>query len=273
MRWQAVTPPLRHSCQRCGASCTGHRVLLQEGEAAKIAALAEQLGIVDPIDGATLRQVGGRCVFLTAEDLCGIHALQGPAAKPLTCQQYPLVVVRTEDGLRLGLDPGCLTTWNSWRTGPKVTPERALASRVEFDPDTVAVETWVLTLCEQAKGVGPLLGSLVDERSDAGFPDAWALAWAQGCRRIGLPAPEVLPRWRLGAEAQALAIETVRRMVDLRLASELGAPDQVARLVLGGVLLAAWRDPALPAFGTGLAQWTRALRQPEFFARLARAAP
>lgn len=259
---------LRHACQRCGASCTGHRVLLQVGEAARLRQVAVALGVDDPIDGPTLRQVDGRCVFLTAERLCGVHAHGGLVAKPLACQQYPLVVVRTEDDVRLGLDPGCLTGWQTWRTAPELSPERALASRVVLPPDQRETERRVLTLCDAASGIGELLGALVGEAPVGGLPQAWSARWAAGCRREGLPGPESLPAWTLGAEAEAYAVESVRRMVTLRLASERGTPDQVAVRVLGGAVLAAWRDPALPAFGTGLAQWTRAVRLPAFWDRL-----
>ncbi len=268
-----MTPVLRHACSRCGASCTGHRVLLQPGEAERLEALADELGVSDPVEGTTLRLADGRCVFLTESRLCGIHEHAGLGAKPLACQQYPLVVVRTEEDLRLGLDPGCLNTWQSWRTGPAVDPERVLASRVEMGAEARAIEIRVLGLCEQATSVGGLLGALVDEPPVDGLPPAWAAAWATACRAVGLPAPEIPPKWVLGTEGEALGVETVRRMVHLRLATDRGAADQVARLVLGGALLAAWRDPDLPAFGTGLAQWTRSLRESSFYERLVRADP
>lgn len=268
-----MDPTLRHACQRCGASCTGHRVLLQEGEAARVEALAQALGVDDPIAGASLRQVDGRCVFLTPDQLCGLHAHAGADAKPLACRQYPLVVVRVEDDVRLGLDPGCLTTWRTWRTGPPLVPGRTLASRVLLAPEQLALEAWVLTLCERSETVGELLGALVDEAPVDGLPPVWARSWAAGCRAVGLPAPASVPPWSLGAEAEALAVETVRRLIHLRLARERGPPDEIAGLLLGGALLAAWRDPALPAFGTGLAQWSRALRQPGFYAHLQQAAP
>ena len=265
-----MEPALRHACQRCGASCTGHRVLLQEGEAERLSLLAAELEIDAPVEGATLRQVEGRCVFLTDDALCAVHAKAGLAAKPLACQQYPLVVVRTEEDLRLGLDPGCLTGWQTWRTAPEVSPERALASRVLLSPTDQAIETRVLRLCDEASSVGELLGRLVDEAPVAGLPPVWSARWAEGCLRVGLPAPARLPRWALEAEAEAFAIESVRRMVALRLASERGGPAQVAVRMLGGALLAAWRDPALAPFGTGLAQWSRALRLPGFWERLTR---
>ncbi len=256
---------LRHACQRCGASCTGHRVLLQAGEAERMVRYGGELGIPEPLEGGTLRQVDGRCVFLTGDRLCAVHARAGLAAKPLACRQYPLVVVRAEDEVRVGLDPGCLTTWQSWRSGPVVTPERALAARVVLPGDQQAEEAGVLRLCETADTVRALVEALAG-------PD-WIDAWADGCQRVGLPVPESRPDWALGREGEALAVETVRRMVHLRLASERGSPRQVALAVLGGALLAGWQDPGLAAFGTGLANWCRAVRLPGLWGAVAEALP
>ncbi len=235
--------------------------------------IAATLDMPDPVDGPTLRHSQGQCVFLTDERLCAAHAHGGMDAKPLACRQYPLVVVRTRDELRVGLDPGCLTTWQSWRTGPQLDPERALASRVDLPPDQRELEAWVLGACDRAQTVGQLLATLVDEPDQDGLPPGWATSWAWGARRVGLPGPDPLPPWTLGPEAQALAVETTRRMVHLRLASERGSPDQVARAVLAGAVLAAWRDPELAAFGTGLAQWTRAIRLPGLWGRVIEALP
>ncbi len=233
-----------------------------------MALLGGGLGMAASVEGGTLREIDGRCVFLTDQALCAVHAKGGLTAKPLACQQYPLVVVRVEDGLRLGLDPGCLTGWQTWRTAPEVSPERALASRVMLSPSDLEAEANILTLCDEATGVGDLLGRLVGESSVEGLPPVWSARWAAGCLRAGLPAPTELPAWELGTEAEAFAVEAVRRMVALRLASERGPPEQVAVRVLGGALLAAWRDPALAPFGTGLAQWSRAVRLPGFWNRL-----
>lgn len=48
-----------------------------------------------------------RCVFLTSDDRCGIHAEMGASAKPFGCRQFPFLTTLTPDGVTVGVSFYC----------------------------------------------------------------------------------------------------------------------------------------------------------------------
>ncbi len=57
--------------------------------------------------GWQTRKFDGRCVFLQADDLCGIHAEIGLESKPLNCREFPFTFVETPDGIVVGVSYFC----------------------------------------------------------------------------------------------------------------------------------------------------------------------
>ncbi|MEL6179435.1 MAG: hypothetical protein AAFS10_10800, partial [Myxococcota bacterium] len=117
--------PLRHRCVGCGRSCEGHMIgPLDEPFLERLPTILDTLGplypdiaaLNEPVvdeehDGTVLKRLafkagagGGRsCVFLGEDRLCRIHRHMGSATKPLICRLFPLELVQTEDGLRVGV--------------------------------------------------------------------------------------------------------------------------------------------------------------------------
>jgi Fe-S-cluster containining protein len=117
----------RHDCRGCGACCASFRIGpllpsdLQRLEAAAPAVAAVlprpiEDGWIDVEDGGSfLRKAGGTCVFF--DDGCTVHRVAGAEAKPLVCRLYPLQLVQTEAGVRLGNRATCLSDAAVWQTG------------------------------------------------------------------------------------------------------------------------------------------------------------
>ncbi|MBW1877489.1 MAG: YkgJ family cysteine cluster protein [Deltaproteobacteria bacterium] len=287
----------RHVCKACGGSCQGNIVrLLDDAEEARIREAAETLGVEDAIADGHLRMEGGKCVFLAADNLCDIHRALGATTKPVVCQQYPMIAVRVEDKLRVGLDPGCYTSIQTWRDGPLVPESKLVASKVTLPEDQCPVEEGLLDLCSiegvtVARVVTALTGEQPPEDS-AGLPPAFAkrlvirLQAAALQPLLDLPDtaplirhtltpvvsaiaewnPEDPPSWpALGPEEEAYAIGAMRRMLYLRLAHGIPIVTGVALIAVVGVITCAWatRDPH--TFGAALAAWCRAMRAPAFW--------
>jgi len=249
-----------------------------------LAARAASLSLADPVVDGRLRKVGGVCVFLGEDRGCRLHTSFGAEAKPAVCRQYPLVLIRTEAGaLRVGLDPGCLSTWRVWREAPEVELDRMVVSRVELTAAQARAEETLLSMCDApGANMGSLLGALTG--APGRFPAAVMARWVrhlQGLDLAGILArpgtapvfrdhlaplacgdldPEALPAWPALTERQdALALEVARRLLFLRLVAALDPP-AVALFALAGAATLAWIDPAPQVFGSRLAAWSRALR-------------
>lgn len=136
-----VTPePLQHSCLGCGRSCEGHLVgPIDDAEAEALQGQLEVLRAEEPeafgpgrdqatrlvrFEGADKRVLSfpdGRCIFLSDERRCRLHARWGPHAKPLPCRMFPFRMARTEEGTRVaaGAEPvtpeALLAEWGVWR--------------------------------------------------------------------------------------------------------------------------------------------------------------
>lgn len=295
---RALEPP-RHNCHACGACCHGVRVrLLCDEERVRVTALGARLGVASPItaDGH-LRIEGGQCVFLGEDRLCNLHRNFGAGAKPHSCRQYPAVLVDTEHDTRIGVDPGCFSAWSTWRDGDLLPANAPLAPHaVVRDPDQAAFERAFLTASlRQDSSIARLLHELAGTTVSPALPEGLAGRWVsrlQSCKlgptleraAAGAPVQERLgpvvdavetwdpkrpPPWPvLDEEQERFALEVVRRMLFLRLASTMPAVQGVAMLGLLGAVACAWTTPDAQDFSLAMSAWSRALRAPPFWSAL-----
>jgi Fe-S-cluster containining protein len=116
----------RFACQGSGACCQGYAFgPLSDADVAGLDALdlATAFPRLAPpyvethAAGRYLRRDGDRCVFLGADQRCGLHAAFGADAKPGFCRLYPLESFGTVEGIRV-VDRGtCATFAISARAG------------------------------------------------------------------------------------------------------------------------------------------------------------
>lgn len=283
---------LRHRCLQCGGICHS-AVPLRTDEVKGIEKSARKLGISKPIDGDHLRRIGGKCVFLAKDRRCKLHSRFGAEAKPVICQQFPVVSIRTEDSVRVGVDPGCLMTSQSWRDGPELVPDQLLASKVSLPQSAHAAEQEILDATSvNGQTLGGLLAILTGEPSMGGPPAGFAARLAQRVRGSNLsarirhpdtvlPLRDVLsgvadridsltgpPDWALGSDEDAFAIEAIRRMVFLRIVHFFPLPLGTSLVVASGAVLCAWAHPEPEQFGPAMSAWCRIVRTPEVVAEL-----
>lgn len=284
---------LRHDCLMCGGSCQGVKVaLLNEGEHDRVAEQAAKLGVEEPVADGVLRRVSGQCVFLGDNNLCRIHAEWGLLAKPTVCRQYPMVATRVGDETRVGLDPGCFTSIQTWQTGPLV-PAGALVASTSGFPDAVSqLEPQVLALLDAQDTVADGLCALTG--TPPGWPEAFLDRWFVALRGVGLHElladPDTSPSLKnslgglatalndgrelpgagvLSPQINAFALDAAKRMVWLRLVTQVPSPAVTALLTLAGAVSCAWAHPGDDAaFGQAFAGWVRAIRSPSVLGRL-----
>lgn len=282
----------RHTCLGCGGSCHGVKVrLVGDAEIERIERIGAEMGVPDPVADGYLRFVDGRCPFQQGA-WCGIHARYGADAKPRICGQYPLVVLRTEDGVRTGVDTGCYQGVRTWRSGDVVRFDDLFANEVLADPmqarhervfveaagapgATIAGLVRLVTMSGPGEGLPPGFGARVVRRLRASD-----LAPLIARRELGLVPGEhlrpvldaverldldALPWPVLDADTEAWAVDVVRRVVWLRLAHDLPVVQGVALLALSGALVCAWADPTPDRFGPAFAAWTRVMRARPFW--------
>lgn len=172
---------LRWTCSGCGACCTGYELgpvepelverwreagLLDRGPAAEHGAVDER---------GHLRTLDGRCVFLTDDRRCAVHAALGPEAKPGFCREFPFQLVEDPLGLVAVVRASCLGFGRTSQEGPLVrpvdvaevqaagrTPRRFAPKEVPVVPGMVlpldrymALEQQLVATVEQAPEVGP----------------------------------------------------------------------------------------------------------------------
>lgn len=134
-RLRALSVP-RHTCNHCSACCSSYAVgpllpddvVRVEAAIAKVKAAFPDQPLEEPFTereyhGATtafLSKREGYCTFWRAGTGCTIHSAAGPAEKPLVCQMFPVQIVSTDQGLRLGTRPTCLGDETGWDDGPLV---------------------------------------------------------------------------------------------------------------------------------------------------------
>ena len=168
-----LSPPrreaLRHSCLACGGACQAVVVpVIGAEERARIESLGAQLGVPEPVvNGRQLRMVGGRCVFLGEDELCRLHGAFGSASKPAVCSQFPLLVLRVGESLRVGIDPTCFTAYQTWRDGPPVSSPGAMTMPVPLDPSQEPIESRLISVLEsEDAGLGMFLRAVAGEPQD-----------------------------------------------------------------------------------------------------------
>jgi hypothetical protein len=294
-----VNELLRHDCTGCGGCCQGVRVpVYDHAERAKVERAAAALGVVDPIDGRALRMVAGRCVFLAHDDRCRIHAALGPEAKPIPCRQFPLIALSAGQEIRIGVDPASYGAWRSWRDGSPLPDGPVVASSPPPPGGQAQAERALVALCEDPDASIPgLIAVLTREPAPAGaVPAGFAARWAERLGQVDLgaflahdavgpnlrrglaPLAAAAPSWvgrppvwpsTLREEDHRWAVEAVRRVIYLRLMPEIPNVSAAALLTLGGVVAAAWTDPAPERFHPALTAWIRALRFTAFWSSVA----
>jgi Fe-S-cluster containining protein len=286
----------RHGCTGCGACCQGAVVHLLDGEADAVELQAAALGVADPVVDGRLRAEGGRCVFLDEQRRCRIHARFGGDAKPLVCRQFPFVVIEVESAVRAGIDPATTAYATTRLDGPPLQPPSGVQPRPAHLPaDQARVEAQLVALCnDPTTTLATLLAALcgAPDSPPPGFGGRWIATLQAAPLRELLHRPDVGPDHRavllpildavdswdatapppwptLARTEERLALDLVRDMLWLRLASRIPLVQAVALLTAAGALTAAWADPRPEAFGPALSMWCRLLRAGPFWQALA----
>lgn len=295
----ALGPP-RHACHACGTCCTGWRIKVADHEVAQIEAHARALDVADPIVDGTLRTVAGACVFLgetTAENtrLCRIHSTFGASEKPLTCQVFPRLALHAGDAVRIGVDPGCSSTWRTWVDGPELEFPKVRSPRSEpLAPELAQTEQALIRLCRQPGMTLPqLVGIVADQQGHApklppGLTRRFLAAMkgldffltheeagpllrgdlekaANFVRNVDASRP---PKLQFSREASALVLETLQRTLFLRLGDAQLPPMGKFVLQLAGAIACAYVYHRSDTFGRALAAWSRLSRLPDFWESL-----
>jgi lysine-N-methylase len=108
----------RFDCGNCTCCCRDRVINVNDADRKRILAAGWQermagqpLWIEYRFGGRRLyrlaRRDDGACLFLGPDNLCRIHAENGPATKPLACRMYPFVVVPGVGGVRVDLRMDC----------------------------------------------------------------------------------------------------------------------------------------------------------------------
>ena len=278
---------MRHQCTGCGRSCHGVKVhLWVNSERQRVLECAEKMGVEDPIVDGKLRMVDAHCVFQNENGLCSIHAEFGFDAKPLACQQYPLIVLDTESGRRAGIDPSCFTHFSSWRTADEVPIEAKVTNQLSMEPHQVQMEMNVLhalgrpfrevlqVMVRDPDNFGSRLVRMM-QAADLEVPihapeggrflQQYMQALVKHVAKLDPNNAEVT----LTGERAAYTVDVAQRMVGLRLLPAYPVLPGVALLTLAGGVLADWLHPDDDAaFGATFSTWSRALRRPAFWGAL-----
>jgi hypothetical protein len=97
-------------CSGNGLCCTDiHELGLLTRSEVKELRQRNKLAVVysDEIGGFALRPVEHRCLYLRPDELCGLHANHGAAAKPCGCRRFPYGLVTTPYGGRVTTEHRC----------------------------------------------------------------------------------------------------------------------------------------------------------------------
>ncbi len=284
--------PVRHACHACGSCCTGWRVKVAANEVERIERHAASLDVETPLVDGMLRTVDGACVFLGADRLCRIHAAFGENEKPVVCRAFPRLAVRTEQHVRAGADPGCSSTWQTFRDGPELEfPEFTTRREQHLPAELIADEhslielarTPHMTLAQLAgivaeqPGHAPRLPPYLTKRflgamkplegylthADAGPLLRAHLADAtEFLRTVDAAKP---PRLLFAQHQSDLFLETLQRTLFLRIGDAELPPLGKFVVLLAGSILCGYVYQRPDDFGRGLAAWSRISRLPGFW--------
>ena len=292
----ADTPQiLRHDCTLCGGCCEGVRVPLFDEAQQRVAnAAGTALGIPDAVDGNALRMVDGRCVFLRPDNRCMIHAELGGHAKPTPCQQFPLVVLRAEDMIRIAVDPASYGARASFFEGTPLPDGPLVATHVPVPGGQLGVEQALVALCERPGTTTlDILRELTREADPLeGFATRWGRRLVESDLHSFIARKGPGPRLKAGLSIIANGLETpvsapvalpphldqwvveaTRRVLLLRLQPSIPSVAVSALFVVGGGLAAGWFSASDHEFDHAFTAWMRSLRFDVFWHQLAGDAP
>ena len=268
--------PLRHICHASGGCCQGNVAMLKQSEEAQIAQQAQLLNIQDPVVEGAIRKSNGSCAFLNSDHLCRIHAQFGEVNKPSVCKQFPLVAIHTEQEIRVGIDPGCLSAWKTWKDGPQVQPGALISTKNPMPQQARAHEQQLLDLLSTE---GATIHSVLEQLT--GNATRFYKRWNQHLQSISLldvlsregTAPifqeHLSPIATLSLEKpspfplsdqEEWVLESAQRMLYLRFLSKELTPHATVLLCSGGAMACAWTYSSVLHFGPAFAAWNRAIR-------------
>ncbi len=136
----------RFECQSSGECCQNYAFgPIDDEDLARLDALdlktafpaLEPPYVVERDGTRFLRSVGDRCIFLSPEGKCGLHAKFGGDSKPRICRLYPLTAIATIEGMRLSDMGSCATFAVSARSGLPLLDDlervrKLLPTRLQF---------------------------------------------------------------------------------------------------------------------------------------------
>lgn len=182
---------LNHRCTGCGRSCEGAMVAQRPLDPTFMASLPTLVAALGGGDVASfVAEVGGEprlkltgqgtCAFLNTENKCSIRDRVGVEAMPTACRLFPLRLVQTETGLRIGASPTCYEAWQSpWQGGPASPftlagyapgqiPDSLVVAHAELAAGEVALEARLLRLLSQDETTPEaILATLVEAALEA----------------------------------------------------------------------------------------------------------
>lgn len=149
--------PIDHTCECCGCSCLAQLVgPLTDNEHANILDAHQDLAAsgavpadVNPImkglkpDGTCLHFLnfpGKRCFFLGDDNLCKIHGKFGAMKKPAACRRFPLIAIRTESEIRIGIKPYCYANMRVCKLEPAASDALAWYEAAQSMPNTTHLD-------------------------------------------------------------------------------------------------------------------------------------
>lgn len=103
-----VRPGARFTCHGDGLCCTDVHALgpVSEKEAGVLSAIHPEIVTLHHGDRVLGTRDDGACMFLGA-GRCELHAALGPSVKPLSCNQFPFILVSTPVGARVVTEHRC----------------------------------------------------------------------------------------------------------------------------------------------------------------------
>lgn len=145
--------PIEHTCECCGCSCLAQLVgPLTDDEHNHVLDAHRNLAAdgtvpsdINPImkglkpDGTCLHFLnfpGKRCFFLGDDNLCKIHGKFGPMKKPAACRRFPLIAIRTESEIRIGIKPYCYANMRVCKLTPAAPDALAWYEAAKDNKDT-----------------------------------------------------------------------------------------------------------------------------------------